>query len=170
MLLASLTITILPLQLLTLLLCSYQVQKAISFARNAHHGQFRKTGDPYLSHCLHTALTLAVLVPSSGLRVCFPSSPLMYHTTLLLPSLFYIFVSLCVSAVFLPIICFFNSYWVSIVGYSSNNTRGKVGFLLLLLVVPLFPGTEWPFGKESKNKFMRASLFLYPCFLLMKKR
>lgn len=47
-----------------------QVQKAIAFARKAHHGQLRKTGDPYLTHCIHTGRILAVLVPSSGKRVC----------------------------------------------------------------------------------------------------
>ncbi|KAL9240220.1 hypothetical protein vseg_014465 [Gypsophila vaccaria] len=45
-----------------------KVQMAISFARNAHNGQLRMTGEPYLSHCLHTAKTLAVLVPSTGDR------------------------------------------------------------------------------------------------------
>ncbi|KAL2551169.1 uncharacterized protein Fot_12699 [Forsythia ovata] len=43
-----------------------KVQKAIAFARKAHHGQLRKTGDPYLSHCIHTAKIVAVLVPSNG--------------------------------------------------------------------------------------------------------
>ncbi|OMP08512.1 hypothetical protein COLO4_06399 [Corchorus olitorius] len=45
-----------------------KVQKAIAFAKKAHHGQFRRTGDPYLSHCIHTGRVLAMLVPSSGLR------------------------------------------------------------------------------------------------------
>ncbi|XP_031285960.1 uncharacterized protein LOC116144645 isoform X2 [Pistacia vera] len=45
-----------------------QVQKAIAFAKKAHNGQFRKTGDPYLSHCIHTGRILAMLVPSSGKR------------------------------------------------------------------------------------------------------
>lgn len=45
-----------------------KVQKAISFARKAHHGQLRKNGEPYLAHCLHTGRTLAVLVPSNGQR------------------------------------------------------------------------------------------------------
>ncbi|KAL1823958.1 hypothetical protein ACET3Z_010736 [Daucus carota] len=45
-----------------------KVQKAIAFARKAHQGQFRKTGDPYLTHCIHTAKILAVLVPSTGKR------------------------------------------------------------------------------------------------------
>ncbi|XP_027913091.1 uncharacterized protein LOC114173072 isoform X2 [Vigna unguiculata] len=45
-----------------------QVQKAIAFARKAHRGQMRKTGDPYLTHCIHTGRVLAALVPSSGKR------------------------------------------------------------------------------------------------------
>ncbi|CAO2821634.1 unnamed protein product [Amaranthus hypochondriacus] len=45
-----------------------KVQKAISFARKAHHGQLRKNGEPYLSHCLHTGRILAILVPSNGQR------------------------------------------------------------------------------------------------------
>ncbi|XP_022748476.1 uncharacterized protein LOC111298042 [Durio zibethinus] len=45
-----------------------KVQKAIAFSKRAHHGQFRKTGEPYLSHCIHTGRILAMLVPSSGLR------------------------------------------------------------------------------------------------------
>ncbi|KAL5568213.1 hypothetical protein UlMin_024788 [Ulmus minor] len=45
-----------------------KVQKAIAFAKQAHHGQFRKTGDPYLTHCIHTGRILAMLVPSSGKR------------------------------------------------------------------------------------------------------
>ncbi|XP_048236290.1 uncharacterized protein LOC8283073 isoform X2 [Ricinus communis] len=47
-----------------------KVQKAIAFAKRAHHGQFRKTGEPYLSHCIHTGRILAMLVPSAGKRVC----------------------------------------------------------------------------------------------------
>ncbi|TYH35485.1 hypothetical protein ES332_D13G195800v1 [Gossypium tomentosum] len=46
-----------------------KVQKAIAFAKRAHNGQFRKTGDPYLSHCIHTGRILAMLVPSTGLRL-----------------------------------------------------------------------------------------------------
>ncbi|PSS32921.1 GTP diphosphokinase RSH3 precursor [Actinidia chinensis var. chinensis] len=45
-----------------------KVQKAIAFARKAHHGQLRKTGDPYLTHCIHTGKIIAVLVPTSGNR------------------------------------------------------------------------------------------------------
>ncbi|KAF5184763.1 Gtp pyrophosphokinase [Thalictrum thalictroides] len=45
-----------------------KVQKAIAFARKAHYGQLRKTGDPYITHCIHTGKILAALVPSSGKR------------------------------------------------------------------------------------------------------
>ncbi|KAK6118486.1 hypothetical protein DH2020_047753 [Rehmannia glutinosa] len=45
-----------------------KVQKAIAFARKAHHGQIRKTGDPYLSHCIHTGKIIAALVPPNGKR------------------------------------------------------------------------------------------------------
>lgn len=45
-----------------------KVQKAIAFATKAHLGQIRKTGDPYLAHCIHTGRILAALVPSSGKR------------------------------------------------------------------------------------------------------
>ncbi|KAL3837972.1 hypothetical protein ACJIZ3_022563 [Penstemon smallii] len=45
-----------------------KVQKAIAFSRKAHHGQMRMTGEPYLSHCIHTGKILAVLVPSNGKR------------------------------------------------------------------------------------------------------
>ncbi|PWA70524.1 Beta-grasp domain-containing protein [Artemisia annua] len=38
------------------------VLKAIAFARNAHNGQLRKTGDPYLTHCINTAKILALLL------------------------------------------------------------------------------------------------------------
>jgi len=49
-----------------------KVQKAIEFASTAHLGQFRRTGDPYVTHCIHTGKILAALVPSTGERV-FPS-------------------------------------------------------------------------------------------------
>ncbi|KAF6170189.1 hypothetical protein GIB67_038722 [Kingdonia uniflora] len=45
-----------------------KVQKAIAFARKAHEGQIRKTGDPYVTHCIHTGRILAALVPSTGKR------------------------------------------------------------------------------------------------------
>ncbi|MQL75673.1 hypothetical protein Taro_008047 [Colocasia esculenta] len=45
-----------------------KVLKAIEFARKAHHGQVRKTGEPYVTHCICTGKILAALVPSSGKR------------------------------------------------------------------------------------------------------
>ncbi|XP_066322349.1 probable GTP diphosphokinase RSH2, chloroplastic isoform X2 [Miscanthus floridulus] len=45
-----------------------KVQKAIEFASTAHLGQFRRTGDPYVTHCIHTGKNLAALVPSTGER------------------------------------------------------------------------------------------------------
>ncbi|OEL24970.1 putative GTP diphosphokinase RSH3, chloroplastic [Dichanthelium oligosanthes] len=45
-----------------------KVQKAIVFASTAHLGQFRRTGDPYVTHCIHTGKILAALVPSTGER------------------------------------------------------------------------------------------------------
>ncbi|KAJ7524162.1 hypothetical protein O6H91_18G080400 [Diphasiastrum complanatum] len=43
-----------------------QVQRAITYAREAHTGQMRLTGEPYVTHCIHTAKILAALVPSHG--------------------------------------------------------------------------------------------------------
>eukprot|EP01018_Ginkgo_biloba_P027927 Gb_38498 [translate_table: standard] len=45
-----------------------KVQKAVTFARKAHYGQMRKTGEPYLTHCIHTGKILAALVPPNGQR------------------------------------------------------------------------------------------------------
>ncbi|XP_072964039.1 uncharacterized protein [Typha angustifolia] len=45
-----------------------KVQKAIAFASRAHLGQLRKTGEPYVTHCIHTGKILAALVPSNGKR------------------------------------------------------------------------------------------------------
>uniref|UniRef100_A0A1D1XPH1 GTP diphosphokinase n=1 Tax=Anthurium amnicola TaxID=1678845 RepID=A0A1D1XPH1_9ARAE len=45
-----------------------KVLKAIDFARKAHHGQVRKTGEPYVTHCICAGKILAALVPSSGNR------------------------------------------------------------------------------------------------------
>ena len=45
-----------------------QVEAAIQFGREAHRGQTRKTGEPYFTHCLHTARILAALVPAEGQR------------------------------------------------------------------------------------------------------
>ena len=53
------------------------MQKAIAFARKSHDGQLRKTGEPYLTHCIHTGKILAALIPSAGKRVLL--SPLLVH-------------------------------------------------------------------------------------------
>ncbi|XP_074576017.1 uncharacterized protein LOC141832410 [Curcuma longa] len=45
-----------------------KVQKAIAFASTAHLTQFRKTGEPYVTHCIHTGKILAALVPMGGDR------------------------------------------------------------------------------------------------------
>ncbi|XP_008798007.2 uncharacterized protein LOC103713029 isoform X2 [Phoenix dactylifera] len=45
-----------------------KVRKAIAFATKAHVGQSRKTGEPYVTHCIHTGKILAALVPTSGQR------------------------------------------------------------------------------------------------------
>ncbi|KAI3831811.1 hypothetical protein MKX03_002933 [Papaver bracteatum] len=45
-----------------------KVRKAIEFSKRAHLGQMRKTGDPYLTHCIHTGRILAALIPSHGKR------------------------------------------------------------------------------------------------------
>lgn len=47
-----------------------KVQRAIEYAREAHAGQFRRTGEPYITHCIHTAKILAALIPpQEGKRV-----------------------------------------------------------------------------------------------------
>lgn len=47
-----------------------EVQRAIEFAREAHAGQFRRTGEPYITHCIETAKILAALIPpQQGKRV-----------------------------------------------------------------------------------------------------
>lgn len=41
------------------------VLKAAEFAAEAHTGQFRKSGQPYISHCLETALIFEDLLEPS---------------------------------------------------------------------------------------------------------
>lgn len=41
------------------------VEKAIHFAERAHRGQKRKTGEAYITHCIHTALILENLLGAS---------------------------------------------------------------------------------------------------------
>ncbi|CAI5519860.1 unnamed protein product [Closterium sp. Naga37s-1] len=43
-----------------------EVLRAVEFARDAHWDQYRKTGEPYVNHCVHTARILAALVPPQG--------------------------------------------------------------------------------------------------------
>ncbi|XP_078439985.1 uncharacterized protein LOC144710170 isoform X2 [Wolffia australiana] len=45
-----------------------KVLKAIEFARRAHQGQLRRTGEPYVTHCIYTGKILAALVPMRGER------------------------------------------------------------------------------------------------------
>lgn len=39
------------------------VLKAVEFAAEAHKGQWRKTGEPYVSHCIETALIVEHNIP-----------------------------------------------------------------------------------------------------------
>ena len=39
------------------------------YAKEAHSGQMRMTGEPYITHCIHTAKILAALVPENGTQV-----------------------------------------------------------------------------------------------------
>lgn len=39
-----------------------ELQRAVDFAAMAHAGQFRKTGDPYVAHCIETALIVEQLL------------------------------------------------------------------------------------------------------------
>lgn len=73
-----------------MLLDLLQVKKAIDYAKEAHKGQMRRTGEPYITHCIHTALILAALVPAEGSRVSqlsgylFPASIVFLGTFLFL--------------------------------------------------------------------------------------
>lgn len=40
-----------------------RVLAAVRFAADAHSGQFRKTGEPYVSHCIETALIVEHNLP-----------------------------------------------------------------------------------------------------------
>ena len=42
-------------------LSSRKIKKAITFADNAHEGQYRKSGEPYLVHPINVGLILASL-------------------------------------------------------------------------------------------------------------
>lgn len=43
-----------------------EVLRAVEFAANAHAGQHRKTGEPYVSHCIETALIVEANLPTNG--------------------------------------------------------------------------------------------------------
>lgn len=48
------------------------MRRAIDYAQDAHAGQTRKTGEAYVTHCIHTAKILAALIPpQEGKRVGF---------------------------------------------------------------------------------------------------
>lgn len=38
-------------------------QRALQFAERAHAGQYRKTGEPYVAHCIETALIVERNLP-----------------------------------------------------------------------------------------------------------
>lgn len=40
-----------------------RVLAAVEFAASAHSGQYRKTGEPYVSHCIETALIVERNLP-----------------------------------------------------------------------------------------------------------
>jgi (p)ppGpp synthase/HD superfamily hydrolase len=40
-----------------------EVLRAVEFAAEAHMGQFRKTGEPYVSHCIEAALIVENMLP-----------------------------------------------------------------------------------------------------------
>lgn len=40
-----------------------RVLAAVHFAADAHKGQFRKTGEPYVTHCIETALIVEHNLP-----------------------------------------------------------------------------------------------------------
>ncbi|GMH42839.1 hypothetical protein BSKO_10758 [Bryopsis sp. KO-2023] len=42
-----------------------EVRRAVEFAAKAHSGQFRKSGQPYVSHCIETALIFELLLSPS---------------------------------------------------------------------------------------------------------
>ena len=44
------------------------VLRAVEFAAEAHKGQRRKTGEPYVSHCIETALIVENMLPPTQLE------------------------------------------------------------------------------------------------------
>jgi len=65
--------------------------EAIAYAREAHTGLMRKTDEPYITHCVHTARILAALVPAHGKRVFFlsDSSEILVVVCMVVRSHFY---------------------------------------------------------------------------------
>lgn len=45
---------------------SPRVVKAVAFAERWHHGQHRRSGEPYVTHCIEAARILAALLPASA--------------------------------------------------------------------------------------------------------
>ena len=43
-----------------------RVVRAAAFAERWHHGQYRRTGEPYVTHCVEAARILAALLPPSA--------------------------------------------------------------------------------------------------------
>jgi hypothetical protein len=41
------------------------VKRAVNFAARWHHGQYRRTGEPYVTHCVEAALILAAMLPTT---------------------------------------------------------------------------------------------------------
>jgi (p)ppGpp synthase/HD superfamily hydrolase len=46
--------------------CDGKVLRAAAFAAKWHQGQFRRSGEPYVTHCIEAALILAALLPSDA--------------------------------------------------------------------------------------------------------
>ena len=42
------------------------VQRAVTFAARWHHGQYRRTGETYVTHCVESALILAAMLPTTA--------------------------------------------------------------------------------------------------------
>ena len=42
------------------------VQRAVAFAARWHHGQYRRTGETYVTHCIEAALILAAMLPTTA--------------------------------------------------------------------------------------------------------
>jgi hypothetical protein len=68
----------------SVLLHEPRVQAALEFAAHAHAGQRRKTGEPYVAHCIETALIVERNLPRSarqdGARCGAPRSAPMSRT------------------------------------------------------------------------------------------